>query len=160
MKLQIMPFHPASCHILHLRPKYLSEQPIFKTLSLCCSLNVIDQVSHSYKITRKIKILYILIFKFFYTKREDHSFWTERQQVLPEFNHLSISSREQIWFVSVAPNNSKSVIFSENLLSKFVQRFVLRSVQKHYHVLNFISGIFRTFVEKIQVSLQSNKNNG
>ena len=34
------------------------------TLSLCSSLNVSDQASHPYKITAKIIVLYILIFKF------------------------------------------------------------------------------------------------
>jgi hypothetical protein len=34
------------------------------TLSLRCSLNVIDHVSHPYKTTGKIKVLYILIFKY------------------------------------------------------------------------------------------------
>jgi hypothetical protein len=35
------------------------------TLSLCSSLNVRDQVSHPYRTTGKIIVLYILIFKFF-----------------------------------------------------------------------------------------------
>jgi hypothetical protein len=30
--------------------------------------------------------LYILIFTFFDIRREDRSFWTESQQVSPEFN--------------------------------------------------------------------------
>jgi hypothetical protein len=35
------------------------------TLSLCSSLNVTDQVSHPYKTTGRIMVLYILTFKFY-----------------------------------------------------------------------------------------------
>jgi hypothetical protein len=48
-----------------------------KTLSLCSSLKVRDQVSHPYSTTDKITVLYILIFRFFDMRREDKRFWTE-----------------------------------------------------------------------------------
>jgi hypothetical protein len=41
------------------------------TLSLCRSLNVRDQVSHPYKTTGRIKVLYILTFTFLDSRRED-----------------------------------------------------------------------------------------
>ena len=47
------------------------------TLSFLSSLNVSDQVSHPYKITRKIIVLYILIFKFLDSNLEDIRFCTE-----------------------------------------------------------------------------------
>jgi hypothetical protein len=37
-----------------------------------------DQVSHPYKTTRKIMLLYILIFKFLQRRREDKGLWTKR----------------------------------------------------------------------------------
>ena len=43
------------------------------TLNLGSSLNVSDQISHPYKTTRKIVVLYTLIFKFFDSKLEDKS---------------------------------------------------------------------------------------
>jgi hypothetical protein len=48
-----------------------------KTLSPCSSPRVTDQVSHPYSTTGKITVLYILIFRFFYMRREDRRFWTE-----------------------------------------------------------------------------------
>jgi hypothetical protein len=48
-----------------------------KTLSLCSSLKVRDQVSHPYTTNGKITVLYILIFRFFDMRREDKGVWTE-----------------------------------------------------------------------------------
>jgi hypothetical protein len=47
------------------------------TLSLCSSLNIRDQVSHPYKMTGKIRVLYILTFKFLDNRWEDRRLWTE-----------------------------------------------------------------------------------
>jgi hypothetical protein len=38
---------------------------------------VTDQVSHPYRTTGKITVLYILIFSYFDMRREDKRFWTE-----------------------------------------------------------------------------------
>jgi hypothetical protein len=45
-----------------LGPNILLNTPFPNTLSLCFSLNVSYQVSHPYKTTGKIIVLYILIF--------------------------------------------------------------------------------------------------
>jgi hypothetical protein len=47
------------------------------SLSLRSSLNVSDKVSHPYKTTRKIIVLYILIFKLLDIKLEDKRIGTE-----------------------------------------------------------------------------------
>jgi hypothetical protein len=47
------------------------------TLSLRSSLNVSNQVSHPYKTTGKIIVLYIRIFTFFYSKPEHKRLCTE-----------------------------------------------------------------------------------
>jgi hypothetical protein len=46
-------------------------------ISLCSSLNVRDQVSHPYRTTGKIIVLYVLIFMFFDSRKEDRWFWTK-----------------------------------------------------------------------------------
>jgi hypothetical protein len=58
-------------------PDILLSTLISKNLSLCSSLNVIDQVSHPYRTTGKIIVLYILMFKFFNSNQEDRRFWTK-----------------------------------------------------------------------------------
>jgi len=56
MQLIITQLSPVSCYFLPLKPKYLPQH-----LSLFCSLNVSNQVSHPYK-TGKITVMYISIF--------------------------------------------------------------------------------------------------
>ena len=65
------PFH---CNLVRLRPKCLLSTLFWKTLSLRSSLNVSDQVSHPYKTTDKIIVLYILIFTSLQRKQEDKNF--------------------------------------------------------------------------------------
>jgi hypothetical protein len=87
------------CSTLHsldtsspLRPNNLLNTLFTNNLSLRSSLNVSDQVSQPYKTTGKIIVLYILTFKFCYSKLEDKRFCTEWQEAFPDFNLLLISS--------------------------------------------------------------------
>ncbi len=66
IKLLIMQFPPLPCYLVRLGLNILLSTLFWNTLSLHFSLNISDQVSHPYKTTGKIIILYILIFKFFW----------------------------------------------------------------------------------------------
>jgi hypothetical protein len=72
------------CNFLHspvtsslLGPSILLRTLFSNTVSLFSSLNVRDQVSHSYKTTGRIMVLYILTFTFLDKRREDKRLWTE-----------------------------------------------------------------------------------
>jgi hypothetical protein len=54
-----------------LQPPVTSSLLEPNTLSLCSSLNVREQVSHPYRTASKVVILYILIFTFIDSRRED-----------------------------------------------------------------------------------------
>ena len=61
-----------------------------KNFSLRFSLIVSDQVSHPYKTIGNTIVLYIFIYISLYSKMEDTSFCTDRQQALPDFSLLLI----------------------------------------------------------------------
>jgi len=72
------------CSLLHspvtwslLGPNILLSTQFSNPLSLYSSLNVSNQVSHPYKTTGKITVLYVLIFIFLEGKLEDQKFCTE-----------------------------------------------------------------------------------
>jgi hypothetical protein len=58
-------------------PNILLNTLFSNTLSVCSSLNVRDQVSHPHRTTAKVIVLYILIFMFLDSRRQDKRFWTE-----------------------------------------------------------------------------------
>ena len=72
-------FSSSLCRFLHspVTSSLLGPNTLLNTLSLRSSLNVSDHVSHPYKTTGKIIVLYILIFKFLDSNLEDKRFCTE-----------------------------------------------------------------------------------
>jgi hypothetical protein len=64
MQLLIMKFFPLPCYLVPLGSNILLNTLFSNTLSLRSSLNASDQVSHLYKTTGGIIVLYILIFRF------------------------------------------------------------------------------------------------
>jgi hypothetical protein len=55
---------PFSRHLIPPRSKYYSQNPVLKHPQSSSSLSVRDQVSHPYKTTGRIMVLYILTFTF------------------------------------------------------------------------------------------------
>ena len=116
------------CSFLHssvtpslLGPNILLSTLISNTLSLCYSLHVSDQVSHPYKTTGKIIVLYLLIFIFLCNKLGDIRFRTEWMQAFPDCNLLLIFSWMELWFAKVVPNYLKCSTSSKDLLLAFVK---------------------------------------
>ena len=77
-------FSSSLCNLLHspitsslLGPNILLNTIFSNILSFLSSRNISDQVSHPYKTTSKIIVLYILIFTFFDSILEDKRFCTE-----------------------------------------------------------------------------------
>jgi hypothetical protein len=89
-----------------------------KTLSLSSSPSVRDQVSHPYKTTGKIIVLYT--FKFLDSKPEDKRFCTEWQQAFPFFNLPLISFWIEFWFVRVVTKYWNPSTLPKELLSIFI----------------------------------------
>ena len=84
LKLPFTKFSQSSSHFLPLVHKPLPQHPIPEHPHLCSCLNVSDQVSHPYKTTSKITVLYIVIFTLLGSKQEDKRFCSnDSRRVVP-----------------------------------------------------------------------------
>ena len=106
-------FSSSLCNLLHspvksslLGPNILLSIIFSNTLSFLSSLHVSDQVSHPYKTTGKIIVLYIVIFKFLdtlvrlwllYPKSFPFWRWSFYQPALSIFIFLCVSDRASLW---------------------------------------------------------------
>jgi hypothetical protein len=119
IKLLIILVSPFFFYLCPFRPKYSPQHTILKHLSLHSSLNLSDQVSHPYKTTGKIIVLYIFFFIFLNNILEDKSSaWNDSKHslnsicsyFLPEYNFDSLR---------FFPKNLNSTL-SKKLLSIFI----------------------------------------
>jgi hypothetical protein len=110
-------FSSLICSLLHplvtlslLGPNIFLSTLFSNVLSLNSSLSVSDQVSHPYKTTGKIIVLYILIFMFLENKLKDKRFCSKWQQAFSDFILLLISCWMEVWFVMVLPKYLKYML--------------------------------------------------
>jgi hypothetical protein len=75
---------PVTSTILH-RTNILVSTLFSNTLNTCSSLNVRDQVSHPHKTTGRVIVLYILIFTFLDSRREDKDSELHSSKYSPNF---------------------------------------------------------------------------
>ena len=127
------------------------------TLSRLTSPNVSDQVSHPYKTTDKLIVVYTLIIKFLDSRLEDKIFRIEWQQAFPNFNLQLISSWIEFWFVKIVPKYVKSSTLSNELLSIFIlwpaqqtsyweaDSFLIEKLPAFYRILIFITVYTRKY---------------
>jgi hypothetical protein len=119
----------------NLTPSFLCSNILINTLSshvlnLRSSLRMRGRGSHPSKTRDKFIILFILLFTFLDSKREDRRLWSECYKALPEFNLLLISSWMQFWSVAVGPKCLNSATFSNYLLAAFTQSVPKRCIHK------------------------------
>jgi hypothetical protein len=75
---------PLRCHLLPIMSTYLSQHHALYALFVCPSPDVTYQFSHTYKTTGKtIVFVYVTIFMFLDSKREDKKFWTNDSRHFP-----------------------------------------------------------------------------
>ena len=107
-----------------LGPNILLSTLFSNTLRLLPSLNLSDQVSHPYQTTGKIIVVYVLIFKFLDSEREDKRFCTEWEQAFLNFNLLLIAHWLE-WYELEMDGREKCAVFpvkAKNVSPQFLCR--------------------------------------
>jgi hypothetical protein len=93
-------------------------------------------VLRPYKTTGKITVLYILIFTFLGSRREDRRLWTEWWQALPGCNHILLSWWTKFWFVTLIPKYLNFATFSKAVLALCMLWFCTAFCWQH--ILNYV----------------------
>jgi hypothetical protein len=128
--------HPVTSSLFG--PNILLSILFSNTLRLCSFLNVRDQVSHSYKTIGKFIFRRILIFPFLGSRLEDRRSCTERQQSLPEFSLLLISSWIKFWLATVVPKYLNCVTFSKHVSYLYIMILPCILVTRQQHILSVL----------------------
>ena len=99
-----------------LGPTILLSTLFSYTLSLFSSLHMTDQISHPYKTSNKIIVLFILLFIFLGIKLQGRRFCTKWWQAFPDFNLFWLSSWIEFWCVRFVPKFLSCSTLSKVLL--------------------------------------------
>jgi hypothetical protein len=121
---------------LLLQPSYvqvISLAPCPQTFSVLYLPLMSETKFHTHKkVQANFAVLFVLIFTFLESRRDDKMFWTEYQQALPELNFSLISSQTKFRFATVFSKCSKCTAF---FMSWFYSAFWWISTYIHSFLL-------------------------
>jgi hypothetical protein len=123
MKFPFIQFSPTSRHFIRLRSNILLSTLFSNTLSLYSSLNVRDRVSHPYRPTGKIILLYILISDTYRIKRHqcrEHTAWGKCFKINYKCKCTGATMQIIIYFKNKEVKSLKTDLGRQYLLMTFV----------------------------------------
>jgi len=115
-----MQFSQSSGYFMLLRSKHFLHYTILERPQPIFSLSVRDQVSHPYKTTGKINVMYILIVICLCRQKEDKNPGPNGSRHCSNFNLFKIFQCMWFWFVSVILKYENFVTFSKQRLASIL----------------------------------------